>query len=408
MKIIAAIDKFKGSLTSLEAADAIRQGISRAFSKNNSMDLEYQAVEIADGGDGSASALQSVKHDAKSIDEIAADPLGHEMRTSYLLYSGSFHGEGLSLNPNGADRCAFIEMAKISGLELVPASERNPLIATTYGLGQLVMAAYRSGAKKIILSVGGSATNDGGTGMLQALGFGFYNRQGELITDYMCGGLLGDVGKIALPQQGSEGAELLSGLKNGECEIEVVCDVTNPLLGENGATMVYGPQKGADSAKLQQLERGMENLAAVVSGEDSPICPQRRNLHLQPGAGAAGGVGFAVNAFLNGRIISGWRFFAGITNLEEKIASADLVISGEGRIDTQSLSGKVIDGVLALADKYDKPVWLFCGVNSLQEVPAKIKIFQLADLEPDIEKCKKNATALLERLACIHFSKILQ
>ncbi len=407
MKILIAIDKFKGSLTSLEAAQAIRKGIGESIAEAvvsepvGGLANTYEIVEIADGGDGSANVLQSLKRDVKSVTRFAADPLGHNFESSYLLYTEE-------------RKCAFIEMAKVSGLELVSIKERNPLIATTYGLGQLILAAYRSSAKKITLSIGGSATNDGGTGMLQALGFRFYNRQGELITDYMCGGLLGEIEKIAMPLQGSEGAKLLSHLKNGECEIEVICDVTNPLLGKNGATMVYAPQKGADKSMLQQLERGMENLVKVVSESDCKLHSECVLSHLLPGAGAAGGVGYAVKAFLNGKIISGWRFFAGITGLEEKIREADLVISGEGRIDSQSLSGKVIDGVLNLAGKYNKPVWLFCGINALQEeevesvaksvgLSGKVRIFQLADMEPDKEQSIKNATALLERLAYMRF-----
>lgn len=382
MKIVVATDKFKGSLTSLQAADAIKRGISRAFPQGT---VEYETVEIADGGDGSAGVLQSVKQGASSVEVCAADPLGREIASSFLLY------------PEGERKCAVIEMAKVSGLELLSLPQRNPLVTTTYGLGQLVMAAWRSGAQKITLSIGGSATNDGGTGMLQALGFRFYNGAGELISDYMSGGLLGHIARVEAPLQGSEGAKLLSGLENGECGVEVICDVTNPLLGENGATMVYGPQKGADMAKLQLLESGMENLVAVVSKGECPAGIPERESHLLPGAGAAGGVGFAANAFLNGKIISGWRFFAAITDLEQKIAGADLVISGEGRIDSQSLSGKVIDGVLALAKKYGKPVWLFCGINQLQA--EELNIFQLADLEPDRARCISDAEELLERLA---------
>ena len=396
MKILAAIDKFKRSLTSQQSAEAVKAGFIEAGGDGN---LSFDIVEMADGGDGSASVLQSVKRDAAIVKQTATDPLGVEFETSFLLY------------PEDGKKCAFIEMAKVSGLELLPLQQRNPMVTTTYGLGQLVMEAWLSGAHKITLSIGGSATNDGGTGMLQAIGFRFYTGSGELVSEYMCGGLLGNIARIEAPLQGSDGARFLGGLENGECEIEVICDVTNPLLGEHGATMVYGPQKGADIVMLQQLESGMENLVEVVSVMDVKHYSGTIASHLLPGAGAAGGVGYAVSSFLRGKMISGWRFFAAITALEERIRRADIIISGEGRIDSQSLSGKVIDGVLNLAGKYNKPVLLFCGINALQggemesaaksaDLSGKVRIFQLADLEPDKDRCMSDAANLLERLAC--------
>lgn len=523
MKILIAIDKFKGSLTSLEAAQAISMGIERAMAEAVESEPQgsatesvtgvmssaeimssagvaparggsantYEIVEIADGGDGSANVLLSVREGVEVVKAEGVNPSGQKIESSYLSYyepdSSDTHG-GSAITPR---KCAFIEMAKISGLELIPPvgpdgrALRNPLVTTTYGLGELIRKAYEDGARKITLSIGGSATNDGGTGMLQALGFKFYDKGGSLITDYMCGGLLSGIGKIEAPSDGVFGcacgigasvdagvyasldasddakADVRSDVRGNArnnaadaCEIEVICDVTNPLLGETGATFVYGPQKGADPSMLQQLEAGMENLvrvaedaaATIVAGcerfgtmgakssgqlphnqffYEQPLQNQAFPDHLLPGTGAAGGVGYAVKHFLGGKIISGWRFFANITNLKQKISEADLVISGEGRIDSQSFNGKVVDGVITLAKEAGKPVWLFCGLNSLNtwdyrnttniqnplstgsndtgnqsctpELPNNI--FQLADLEPDRNKSIANASLLLERLA---------
>jgi glycerate kinase len=227
------------------------------------------------------------------------------------------------------------------------------------------------------------------------------HKASPLIAGYMCGGLLSEIGSIEAPSDGLFGRS---------CEIEVICDVTNPLLGENGATYVYGPQKGANPVMLKQLEAGMENLVRVAGGAANVAD------HLLPGAGAAGGVGYAVNHFLGGKIISGWRFFANLTNLKQKIAESDLVITGEGRIDSQSFNGKVIDVVTTLAKEAGKPVCLFCGINSCGQTADFITaadsivatestpksgypIFQLSSLEPDREKSMKNAAHLLERLA---------
>ena len=480
MKILIAIDKFKGSLTSLQAAQAIRNGIegSHACARNT-----YEMVEIADGGDGSANVLLSVKEGVEEVKAEGVNPSGQKIESSYLVYyeadsandsandSADDSADDFAAGAGGLKKCAFIEMAKISGLELIPPVDsegrrlRNPLITTTYGLGELIRKAYEDGARKITLSIGGSATNDGGTGMLQALGFKFYDKDGVLITDYMCGGLLSRIGKIEAPASGPFGracdtakAEACDeacdetacdqargktcgktrGKEAGACQIEVICDVTNPLLGATGATYVYGPQKGANPSMLQQLEEGMENFVRVAEGavvasaavgerfqtvgaktsncQASGCALHERQVqtHLLAGAGAAGGVGYAVNHFLGGKMISGWRFFANLTNLQQKIAQADLVISGEGRIDSQSLNGKVVDGVLTLAKQAGKPVWLFCGLNSFGtdalesshlngssqhcQTPA-YPVFQLASLEPDREKSMQNAAPLLERLA---------
>lgn len=380
-KILIATDKFKGSLTSIEAAKAIQKGIERACPYS---DISFDIVGIADGGDGSISVLQSVMENDNitEVEAVAVNPIGAEIKTSYLLYTES-SGNGNSVV------CAFIEMAKISGLELLLPGQRNPWNTTTFGLGQLLRDAYLKGARKITLSIGGSATNDCGTGMLQALGFVFYNKDNKIIDNYMCGGLLQSVSHIEAPM-----CKDLSGFTIDDCKIRVICDVANPLLGEYGATMVYGPQKGADMAMLAKLERGMENIVAQAG------CTEESCFYLKPGAGAAGGVGYAVMKFLNGEMTSGWRFFANITNLEHRIAESELVITGEGCFDSQSLSGKVVGGVLSLARQYNKQAEIFCGISKLSSTELQgVPCYSITSLGYPLDFCMSKAAYLLEELA---------
>lgn len=398
LKILIVPDKFKGSLTSAEAAAYIKAGIERGFAENalnsntfnscvkagtsagpgnNKIVLRFDIVEIADGGDGSAAVVkrycrENGREDCREVACTATGPAGKPVGTTYLLYG----------------RSAFIEMARISGLEMLPKEERNPLYTTTYGLGELVRHALGNGAEEIILSIGGSATNDGGTGMLQALGFRFYDAAGYLLPDTcMCGKELERISRIEEP------SGVLLNRTGEKAVLKVICDVTNPLLGVNGATWVYGAQKGARAAELVRLEAGMEKYARVAG---NPLAAGF------PGAGAAGGVGFAAMRFLDGGLISGWRFFAGLTDLEERVKAADMVISGEGKIDGQSMQGKVISGIAELAAQYHKPLFLFCGVNEIpdrgKELPGT-EIYSLSDTEPDIEKSIQNAGPLLSLLA---------
>ena len=446
-KILIAPDKFKGSLTSFQAASAIKRGIEAAhllpdnscaggdfqlgsvsggicaaegnFSQlgnnsgaecalsgdasqlgnvsggicsaegdssqlgNNSgaecapdgdpvAPLQFRIVEIADGGDGSLDVVAGRVDSPQLVSVKVHDPLFREISSQILMYGGG-----------DSPLCAFIEMAKISGLAKLEKSERNPLNTSTYGLGEAICIARQMGARKITLSIGGSATDDCGAGMLQAMGFEFFSRTGELMPVPICGKDLQDVARIDLPD------EPLG------CRIEVICDVDNPLLGENGATAVYAPQKGATPQAMEILERGKANMAAVAE-ECLHIFPQMK---LLPGAGAAGGVGYAGTAFLGGKLLSGWRFFTEITSLEEKVQWADIVVTGEGSVDSQSLSGKIVGGIMELARKWGKPVEIFCGISSLQELPQGVKCHSLASIEPDLQVCMTQAAPLLEKLA---------
>ena len=388
--ILIVPDKFKGSLTSLQAAQAIRAGFesqggtcgcSEAASSDRAAGdaakmaaphYSFQLVEIADGGDGSLDVVAGRVDSPQKVSVQVHDPLFREITSQILLYGG-----------DGSPFCAFIEMAKISGLAMLDKSERNPLNTSTYGLGEAICIARGMGARKITLSIGGSATDDCGAGMLQAIGFEFFNRAGELIPVPICGKDLQDIGRIDLPDEPIG------------CRIEVICDVDNPLLGENGATAVYAPQKGATPEAMEILEKGKANMAEVAE-RCLHIFPQMK---LLPGAGAAGGVGYAGTAFLGGKLLSGWKFFTEITSLEEKVQWADVVVTGEGSVDSQSLSGKIVGGIMELARKWNRPVEIFCGISSLDQLPQGVRCHSLVSIEPDTQICMTHAAELLERLA---------
>ena len=384
MKIVIATDKFKGSLSSEEASYAIKSGLTRGYcsylNKKESASLFVDIVYIADGGDGSAEVLQRY-FKTREVKVSAVDPLGRKKECSYLVYDKTIRG-------NEVIKCAFIEMARVSGFSMLLPEERNPLYTTTFGLGELIADAVAKGAGEINVSIGGSATNDCGTAMLQALGLLFFNKEGKLLKEngYMSGADLSHISKIK------------GDLSHYSTPIfNVICDVTNPLLGDYGATMVYGPQKGAGPEDLEILESGMKNFASI-----SQVGMENDISHLS-GTGAAGGVGFALKRFLGAEIISGKNFFASVTGLEDKISKSDLVIGGEGKIDNQCFCGKVVDGILGLAKKYGKPVALFCGVEEIGEEEKRligtVPIFDLNSIEPDIDKCITEADALLHKMA---------
>lgn len=401
-KILIAPDKFKGSLTSAQAAQAIRRGLEEKYSLPSSK-LEFRIIEIADGGDGSLEVLQKKLPGSKKVEVQVHNPVGKEEISQILLYN--MPGAGGDSGVAGI-KCAFIEMAKVSGLQMLSKGERNPLNTSTYGMGEAVKAAIANGAKQITLSIGGSATNDGGAGMLQAFGYRFLDAQGVEIAAPICGGDLQRVVSVEAPaaeeQAGNE--NILSGIT-----FKVICDVTNPLLGPQGATAVYGPQKGADARALVLLEAGLENYAATAE----KCLAVSQGCKEYPGAGAAGGVGYAGLAFLNAELLPGWKFFAEITSLEGSVQWADLVITGEGSLDSQSLSGKVVSGVLNLAAQYNKRVAIFCGVNKLtpdeietmaSTLPEGVSCHSIASLGHPIDVCMRDAAKLLQQLASFSFS----
>lgn len=324
MKIIVAPDSYKGSLSSVEVANAMELGILRAMPA-----AEVVKIPMADGGEGTVHAvITAAGGDIRRT--VVTGPLGEKITSFYgILHDG---------------KTAVIEMAAASGLTLVPELKRNPLITTTYGTGEFIKQAMDEGCKKLIIGIGGSATNDGGMGMAQALGVKFYGQDGHPLG---MGGQ--ELEKIAF----IDTRFLHPKIK--DTEILVACDVNNPLCGPTGASYVYGPQKGATPEMVEKLDQGLHHYARQL----------KKYLHKDilniPGAGAAGGLGGGLMAFLDATLQPGMEIMIQITNLEEKLKNAHLVITGEGKTDEQTTYGKVPIGIANLAKKYHIPVICLSG-----------------------------------------------
>ncbi|WP_297115680.1 glycerate kinase [uncultured Enterobacter sp.] len=319
MKLVIAPDSWKESLSALEVATAIEDGFREIWP-----DAEYVKIPVADGGEGTVDAMVAATSGERVVVEVTG-PLGTRISSFY----------GIS----GDKQSAFIEMAAASGLELVPASARNPLKTTSWGTGELIRHALDAGVNHIIIGIGGSATNDGGAGMVQALGATLLNEQGQPLG--YGGGELATLKQIDL-----------SGLdpRLAECRIEVACDVTNPLTGPEGATAVFGPQKGATAEMVTALDNALGHYAKIIA----------RDLDIDvlslAGGGAAGGMGAALYAFCGATLRQGIEIVTDALRLDEQVADADIVITGEGRIDSQTIHGKVPVGVAKVAKRYSKPV----------------------------------------------------
>jgi len=324
MKVVVAIDSLKGSLSSMEAGNAIMEGVKRA-------DVEAEVVvrPLADGGEGTTDALVS----------------GLGGRTEKISVTGP-HGRQVVAEYGIIDesKTAIMEMATAAGITLVTGDERNPLKTTTFGVGEMISDAIGKGCRNFIIGIGGSATNDGGLGMLSALGFDFLDKNGQKVGIY--GKDLENVVKISTDN-------VLKELE--ECSFSIACDVTNPLCGEKGCSAVYGPQKGATPEIVVTMDKWLGRYAEVARQhfEDADPC--------FPGAGAAGGLGFAFRAFLCAKLEPGVELILDKTNLEDFVKSADVVVTGEGRLDFQTAMGKAPIGVAKLAKKYGKPVIAFAG-----------------------------------------------
>lgn len=324
MQIVIAMDSFKGSISSLAAGQAVETGIRRVFAEAG-----VQVCPLADGGEGTVEVL--TKGMGGSFRQVVVTgPLGEKVPCRYGILQ---------------DRVtAVLEMSGAAGLTLVPAEKRNPLYTTTYGVGEAIRDAILQGCRKFIIGIGGSATNDGGVGMLQALGFDFWDAEKKPVP-YGAKGLacLETVGmQNVLPQL-------------SECSFHVACDVKNVLCGPSGCSAVFGPQKGADAQTVEKMDRWLDRYACLAA----KVCKEADPLY--PGAGAAGGLGFALRTFLHASLEPGVSLVLRETGLEEKLAGADLVITGEGRLDGQTAMGKAPAGVAALAKKYGKPVVAFAG-----------------------------------------------
>ena len=324
MNVLIAIDSFKGSLSSLQAGTAVREAILRLDHR-----ADITVKPLADGGEGTVEALAQGAN-GEMIELTVTGPLLTPVAARYCILKDT--------------NTAVIEMASAAGITLVSAENRNPLETTTFGVGQLLKDAVERGCRNFIIGIGGSATNDGGTGMLAALGFDFLDQSGNPIP------------------LGAKGLQLLHCIKTDnvlpalkECRFQVACDVTNPLCGEMGCSAVFGPQKGATPEMIAAMDRWLEKyaeLAKTVSGKADKYAA---------GAGAAGGLGFAFLSFTNAVLKSGIQIILEEINLEAAIKNADIVVTGEGRLDSQTVMGKAPIGVAKLAKKYGKKVIAFSG-----------------------------------------------
>lgn len=323
MKVVAAIDSFKGSLTSLEAGHAVREGILRVYPE-----AEVVVKPIADGGEGTVEVLTEGLGGTFCTVTVTG-PLGTPVTCRYGLL------------PDGVT--AVLDMSA-AALTLVPDAKRNPLNTTTYGVGEMIADALDRGRRRILLGIGGSATNDGGIGMLQALGFDVVDKHGEPVP-------LGAKGLLKLCKIDDRRAH--PALK--DCEIAVACDVQNPLCGENGCSAVFAPQKGASPDMVDEMDRWLRHYAAIAAAATPSADPDA------PGAGAAGGMGFALSTFLHATLQNGIALVLREIGLEAALADADIVVTGEGRLDAQTVMGKAPVGVAALAKAHGKPVLAFGG-----------------------------------------------
>ena len=328
MKFVIAPDKFKGSLTGFEFCDAVAEVLQMVFK-----DAKIINKPLADGGDGTMEVAKYYINGEK-ITITVSDPLFRPINASYLYSEET--------------KIAYIEMAEASGLKLLGDDERNCMITTTFGTGELIYNALENGAKEIILGIGGSATNDGGMGMANALGYQFLDEHGKELVP---------IGQNLSKVKSIDDSNKHVRLK--EVKIKVACDVTNPFYGLNGAAYIYAAQKGASENEIIVLNNGLHNLAEVIKSN--------YNIDLQKinGAGAAGGVGGGALTFLDGELISGINLIKELADFDATIDGADWIITGEGQLDEQTLSGKTIDGVITSAKIKNIPVAALCGSVSI-------------------------------------------
>ena len=380
MKILIAPDSFKESLNALEVCRAIKSGFTQIFP-----DADYTLLPMADGGEGT-SAVLSYALGGRWKEVRVHDPMMQPIIAKYLLLP---------------DATAVIEIAQACGLHLLTANHRNPLSTSSFGVGEMIADALEEGVKRIIIGLGGSSTNDAGLGMLMALGIMFYDYDGDSLAQ---GGL-----QLARLQQIDE---TKFNPKVLDTIFAVACDVTNPLCGPLGASAIFGPQKGANLEQVAMLDNALDNFATICSqhfdNKDS------QNI---AGAGAAGGLGFALMTFCNAKLQSGFDTVATAVNLAHHIASADLVITGEGKLDAQTSMGKVASGVSQLAKAHNKPVIAICGsvdpVETTQNTPFDVVMPSIQKLESidqvldkaydNIEITAKNIAASIrlgQRLLC--------
>ena len=344
-KIVVASDSFKGSLSSVDVALSAEKGVKEVFPA-----CDVVKINVADGGEGTVDAVVEALN-GKKVRINVSNPIGAPVEAEYGV----------------AGDTAIIEMAAASGLPLLTLEQRNPWVTSTYGTGEMILDALNRGCSKFLVGIGGSATNDAGTGMLQALGFRFYDKNNELIED-CCGGRLGDIARI-------DDSNVSEAVRNAE--FTVACDVDTPFCGPEGAAYVFAPQKGADADMVRRLDEGMASFAEVVNA--------KYNLDIVPieGAGAAGGMGGAFRAFLNATLKKGIDMVLDAISFDAMIAGADLVVTGEGKVDFQTAKGKTAAGVLARAKRVGIPV---VAIGGCVEMCDSLEQMGFAGIYPILEE----------------------
>ena len=355
MRVLVAPDKFKDSLANDKVVWAITQGIKESMPY-----AQVRSQPLADGGEGSLGILEE-RLDLKRVEVEVTDPLFRAVQTYYL----------------SDNKSAFIEMAIASGLLLLKAKERNPLHTTTFGTGELIRHALESGCTEVNLLIGGSATNDCGIGMARALGFVFLNDEGVELK-----GVGSDLSKIQYVNSDHVIPQLST------AKFKVLTDVQNTLLGEFGAASVYGAQKGASDESIFKLEEGAQNLVSILSND----------MENAKGTGAAGGLGYGSLSFLGAELVSGIDYMLDLTGIDNLVASSDLVITGEGSVDEQSMQGKVIAGLKRVCDSHQKPLAIICGRSSFNDWDG-IPIYQVMDVANDLTDAMTNTSQYVARLA---------
>ncbi len=364
MRVLIAPDSFKGSLTAPQAAEALSRGWQRARPGD-----EITALPLADGGEGTVEALMAALGGEWRTTRVAG-PLGSPVEARWALLGGG--------------DTALVEMAAASGLMLVPEDRRNPLHTSTFGTGELLRAALEAGARTILLGIGGSATNDGGAGMAQALGFRLLRRDGSVFATPASGQDLENIARV-------DGTAVHPALR--EARIRVACDVDNPLTGPEGAAHVYGPQKGATPDIVRRLDAGLHTWARAVEaavGQDYSTVP---------GAGAAGGLGFALQTLCGAELVSGINLVLDALRFSERTREASLVLTGEGRIDSQTMRGKTIAGVVRRAGEAGVPVWAFAGKSEVERLDGIERLYEIRSLCDSDREAMDRAGELLEQLA---------
>lgn len=358
MNILIIPDKFKFTFSSENICKIVKNSLQRYKNAN------ITQISISDGGEGFLNAIKNSTN-LKRISHLSSNPLGSKIKTHFLL----------------KNNIAFLEYAKTGGLNLINPNKRNPMYTNSYGLGQQISKAISLGAKKIIIGIGGSASNDGGIGMASALGFKFLDCLGNEIIP--TGANLINIDNIIFPDNYHK---LLN------IEFIAATDVENFLFGENGAAYCFAEQKGASSNEIEILNSGLINLSKLVSK-----CFNKPFINTK-GDGAAGGLAYGMRCFLNGKIISGSEFIFGLYDIEEKIKRADLIITGEGKLDIQSFNGKLVGNIYKLTTKYSKRLIIISGISEIKEAPKNAEIYPVFENPVEIKTAKRQTPKRIKKI----------